>query len=197
MWCVTYRLLYSWNEPPSSSRIFANRTAFKNGTSTNSSKFNSTENLYFFFFIMNAIPGAPGPINVIHATSKPTKTVEIFPIYVEFTFWLLFIFLFLFEFKYISFFLLLYFAFATFNFSLIWMSFCVLVLYIYEKLHIFFMFNLISLNDVVNLSSCLLYMQRKAKLFCKKHETPMIWCASACHSMCTKARCVRRQHSCK
>lgn len=64
MFC-TYRLLYSWNEPPSSNRIFANKTAFKNGTSTNSSKFNSTENLYFFFFIMNAIPGAPGPIKVI------------------------------------------------------------------------------------------------------------------------------------
>lgn len=65
--CVnTHRLLYSWNDPPSNKRILANSTAFRNGTSTNSSKCNSTENLYFFFFIINAIPGAPGPINVIH-----------------------------------------------------------------------------------------------------------------------------------
>lgn len=73
---TTYRLLYSWNEPPSSSRIFANRTAFKNGTSTNSSKLSSTENLYFFFFIMNAIPGAPGPINVIHTILFKNEAIE-------------------------------------------------------------------------------------------------------------------------
>lgn len=67
----TYRVLYSWKEPPSSRRILANKTAFKNGTSTSSSKFKSTENLYFFFFIMNAIPGALGPINVIHTDFIP------------------------------------------------------------------------------------------------------------------------------
>lgn len=60
----TYRSLYTWNEPPSSKRIFANSTTFINGTSTSSSKLSFTSNLYFFFFIMNAIP-APGPINVI------------------------------------------------------------------------------------------------------------------------------------
>lgn len=54
---VTHLLLISWN-PPSSSRILANSTAFKNGTSIISSRFKSTSNLYFFFFIINAIPGA-------------------------------------------------------------------------------------------------------------------------------------------
>ena len=59
----THLLLISWN-PPSSRRIFANITAFKNGTSIISSRFKSTSNLYFFFFIINAIPGAL-PSNVI------------------------------------------------------------------------------------------------------------------------------------
>lgn len=61
----THRVLYFSNDPPNK-RILANSTAFRNGTSTNSCKCSSTENLYFFFFIINAIPGAPGPINVIH-----------------------------------------------------------------------------------------------------------------------------------
>lgn len=62
----THRSLYTW-KPPSSKRIFANSTTFKlNGTSTSSSKLSFTSNLYFFFFIMNAMP-APGPINVIQA----------------------------------------------------------------------------------------------------------------------------------
>lgn len=99
----TYRLLYSWNEPPSSNRIFANRTAFKNGTSTNSSRFSSTENLYFFFFIMNAIPGAPGPINVIHTIvfsflKQRKKSREI---------------------RYLSLFHLLSFVFFKFNFTIL------------------------------------------------------------------------------
>lgn len=65
--CVsTYWLLNARNDPPSTRRILAKSTAFRNGTSTSSSKCNSTANLYFFFFIMNAIPGAPGPISVIH-----------------------------------------------------------------------------------------------------------------------------------
>lgn len=62
---ATYRLLVSW-KPPSSRRIFANSTAFRNGTSIISSRFSSTSNLYFFFFIIKAMPGALGPSNVIN-----------------------------------------------------------------------------------------------------------------------------------
>lgn len=196
-WCAvfTYRLLYSWNEPPSSSRIFANRTAFKNGTSTNSSKFSSTENLYFFFFIMNAIPGAPGPINVIHATFKPTinsrNLFNLRRIYVSdycLTFFLgisNLIFFRIFCFHYVQ--------------RLVWFE-ChsVCWMYIYEELYIF-MFNLNSLN-VVNWCNCSLSIcihAMRSKLFREMHQMPMNWCASARHSICTKARCVRRQHSCK
>lgn len=41
--------------PPSNRRIFANSTPFKKGTAVISSKHSSTVNLYFFFFIINAI----------------------------------------------------------------------------------------------------------------------------------------------
>lgn len=61
----THLLLVSW-KPPSSSRIFAKSTALRNGTSIISSRLRSTQNLYFFFFIINAIPGALGPSNVIN-----------------------------------------------------------------------------------------------------------------------------------
>lgn len=62
----THLLLVSW-KPPSSRRILANRTALKNGTSIISSRLRSTQNLYFFFFIINAMPGAAlGPSNVIN-----------------------------------------------------------------------------------------------------------------------------------
>lgn len=62
---LTYLLLVSWN-PPSRSRIFAKRTAFRNGTSIISSRLSSTQNLYFFFFIIKAMPGALGPSKVIN-----------------------------------------------------------------------------------------------------------------------------------
>lgn len=64
---TTHRLLYSWNDPPSSSRIFANKTSLTKATSTRSCSWTSTLNLYFFFFIIKAIPGALGPSNVINS----------------------------------------------------------------------------------------------------------------------------------
>lgn len=65
IFALTHRLLVSW-KPPSSRRILANSTAFRNGTSIISSRFRSTSNLYFFFFIIKAMPGALGPSNVIN-----------------------------------------------------------------------------------------------------------------------------------
>lgn len=79
----THRLLYSWNDPPSNKRILANSTALRNGTSTNSSKCNSTANLNFFFRIINAIPGAPGPINVIHETNASVLVVRLIHTYTK------------------------------------------------------------------------------------------------------------------
>lgn len=62
---LAHLLLVSW-KPPSRRRILANSTAFRNGTSIISSRLRSTSNLYFFFFIINAMPGALGPSNVIN-----------------------------------------------------------------------------------------------------------------------------------
>lgn len=50
-----YLVEISLKFPPSSRRTLAKRTAFTNGTAANSSKHNPTWNLYFFFFIMNAM----------------------------------------------------------------------------------------------------------------------------------------------
>lgn len=53
--------LVEWSmKPPSRSRSLANNTALTKGTAVSSSRPTSTENLYFFFFIMKAISPSPG-----------------------------------------------------------------------------------------------------------------------------------------
>lgn len=59
--CNTHLVEWSTNEPPSKSLSLAKSTALTNGTAVSSSRSTSTENLYFFFFIMKAIsPLKPG-----------------------------------------------------------------------------------------------------------------------------------------
>lgn len=53
--CNTHLVEWSTNEPPSKSLSLAKSTALTNGTAVSSSRSTSTENLYFFFFIMKAI----------------------------------------------------------------------------------------------------------------------------------------------
>lgn len=58
---------WSTNEPPSRSLSLAKSTALTNGTAVSSSRSTSTENLYFFFFIMKAI----SPLRPGHRTLMP------------------------------------------------------------------------------------------------------------------------------
>ena len=62
----THLVEWSTKEPPSRSLSLAKSTALTNGTAVSSSRSTSTENLYFFFFIMKAISLRPG-----HRTLNP------------------------------------------------------------------------------------------------------------------------------
>lgn len=71
--CNTYLVEWSTKEPPSRSLNLAKSTALTNGTAVSSSRWTSTENLYFFFFIMKAISPGHRTLNSIACNVRIVK----------------------------------------------------------------------------------------------------------------------------